>query len=184
MKLTLFSSLLAYAILATSPVAADFYIYRMWQIFYIDHYQTYSEEYGFFPGPPDCNDVNDRWHEQHANKDVSGSKHGGPQDSFDAEIIEFNNDIGHYTYYKDSGGELRDTNDNAVGHCHTDASDSVNGCWNPRDDIHESGAWHGNSLVYCETAITSCKVFWAPTLIHSARVPRADDAQALGPADA
>ncbi|KAL2283803.1 hypothetical protein FJTKL_09588 [Diaporthe vaccinii] len=97
MKLTLFSSLLAYAILATSPVAADFYIYRMWQIFYIDHYQTYSEEYGFFPGPPDCNDVNDRWHEQHANKDVSGSKHGGPQDSFDAEIIEFNNDIGHYS---------------------------------------------------------------------------------------
>ncbi|KAK7701876.1 Valine--tRNA ligase, mitochondrial [Diaporthe eres] len=55
MKLMLSSFLLAYAILAASPVAADFYIYRMWQIFY------------------------------------------GPQDPFDPEIIEFNNEIGHYT---------------------------------------------------------------------------------------
>lgn len=44
MKLMLFSFLLAYAILAASPVAADFYIYRMWQIFYMNHYETYSEK--------------------------------------------------------------------------------------------------------------------------------------------
>ncbi|KAK2600486.1 hypothetical protein N8I77_010014 [Diaporthe amygdali] len=170
MQSFMFLVLLTCAILAITPVSSDFYIYRMWQTF--GHLEggteSYSEEYAFFPGPPSCNDVDDRWHAQDGKHDVSGHKRGvrcegncGPFKPFDPKIVEFNNGIGHYTYYRDSDGELRDTRDNVIGHCHSDASDGVK-CFSYRVDMNGLGMWYGNSMVYCETSLTACKVFYDP----------------------
>lgn len=70
--------------------------------------------------------------------------------------------IVHQAYYRDQGGELRDSNDKVIGHCHTDASDTVHNCLSTRGDINIFGLWYGGSLVYCETAMTACKVFYDP----------------------
>lgn len=71
-------------------------------------------------------------------------------------------DLVHQAYYRDQGGELRDTKDNVIGHCHTDASDTIDNCFSTRGDINIFGLWFGGSLVYCETALTACKVFYDP----------------------
>lgn len=68
----------------------------------------------------------------------------------------------HQAYYRDSGGELRDTKDNIIGHCHTDASDTIDNCFSTRGDINIFGLWYGGSLVHCETPLTACKVFYDP----------------------
>lgn len=85
-----------------------------------------------------------------------------PHSQSTAEHNTDQSNLVHKAYYRDSGGELRDTKDNIIGHCHTDASDTIANCFSTRGDINIFGLWYGGSLVHCETALTACKVFYDP----------------------
>ncbi|KAL1610004.1 hypothetical protein SLS60_001669 [Paraconiothyrium brasiliense] len=88
--------------LLSGTTLADFYIYEGWS--------TYSTgldpttEFYFFPGPPDCDDVNTGYTPYSPSDDVSGDKTGvrcdgcnAYGDSIAPTELEFNTDLGHYS---------------------------------------------------------------------------------------
>ncbi|KAF4982819.1 hypothetical protein FZEAL_1611 [Fusarium zealandicum] len=117
MKLSLSIVTAAFASLA----AADFWIYSE-QDFTSD---ITSEHFKFYNSKPDCSDVTTGSIAQQRKDDVSGGKNGvrceGCLDG-DLRVIEFNNDMGHFTIYKDRNWEMVDLDDKVVGNCEPDDS--------------------------------------------------------------
>ncbi|KAM5353504.1 hypothetical protein ACJ41O_000154 [Fusarium nematophilum] len=106
-----------------SLATADFWIYEE-QDFTGD---ITSEHFKFYNSLPDCAYVTGGSTAQSRKDDVSGDKSGVRCDGCwggDLTLIEFNNNMGHFTIYKDRNWEMVDLNDNVVGNCEPNGDDT------------------------------------------------------------
>ncbi|ORY55246.1 uncharacterized protein BCR38DRAFT_414973 [Pseudomassariella vexata] len=121
---------------ALLPLAkADFYIYAVGIFGNVDPESPTANilnGYGFFNGPPSCDDVINHYIWQISSEDLSGGRSGvrcegcslGYGGDVEPTELEWNNEMGHFTWYLNRNGDFVDTDDVVKGNCVVDGSDS------------------------------------------------------------
>ncbi|KAM0812491.1 hypothetical protein AB5N19_12482 [Seiridium cardinale] len=139
---------------------ADFYIYADVQNIPDDSGMGVRQDgFKFFNSPPSCEDVTNAMFQNEAD-DVSGNRSGvrcdecGFGDSAEGESapteIEWNTDMGHYTWYAARDNHMVDLDGNVVGTCNVDDSDSYI-CGEPPIGTRDQG----RSQIFCESDLTA-----------------------------
>lgn len=131
----------------TSSALADFYVYYA----YTQGLTGGTDgSWSLFSSPPDCNDLGDApvFTDE---DDVSSGRgircDGGCSGVSDDDIDELEMKWGdmHWTYYRNRGGNLVDTDDNTVGNCEMDRSHELSNCF------VGVGKFDGWRVLSCET---------------------------------
>ncbi|KAH9894648.1 hypothetical protein F4778DRAFT_747759 [Xylariomycetidae sp. FL2044] len=134
----------------TTLASADFYIYQTTKTYLAGEISGTAWGYLFSGGPIDCPSVvNGDLVFQGDSDDVSGSKKGvrckgcfSGQDLPHPSLIEWNNDMGHFTAYADRSWAMVDTHNNVKGTC--SLTNTLK--WTCTGD---STVFNGNSLIFC-----------------------------------
>ncbi|KAI0015400.1 hypothetical protein F4780DRAFT_87363 [Xylariomycetidae sp. FL0641] len=128
-------------------VAADFWVARLKE----PHRKYTAHRALFFKEQPDCDDVT-KWAKWfYITGDVSGNKHGvrisGWWGNDDPAEIEWNNEMGHFTIYKNRNYAMIDVNGTQQGQCRRDLSWHFD-CF----DASDLAPVTGHALAFCESS--------------------------------